>query len=93
MRRVVHFNGEKGGPPGANYTEILNSTEQCGGYVDDLADDAFNWNSTITGVATLPTKVLHTVATGSANGNATLYLQADGPHGYVRRGISIRRNR
>jgi len=67
------------GPPGANYSEVLNSTEQCGGYVDDLSGDAFNWNSTNTGVATLSTPTLHTVATGSANGNATLYLQADGP--------------
>ena len=57
----------------------MQSVEQCGGDLVDLADDAYDWNSSKTTVATLPTKTLHTVAGGSATGNATVYVQADKP--------------
>ena len=57
----------------------MQSLEQCTGDLIDLADDAYNWNSTNTAVATLPTKVLHTVAAGTATGSATVYVQADHP--------------
>ncbi len=68
-----------GGPPGINNTDVMQSLEQCTGDLIDLADDAYNWNSTNTAVATLPTKVLHTVAVGSATGSGTVYVQADHP--------------
>jgi hypothetical protein len=68
-----------GGPPGIDNTDVMQSLEQCTGDLIDLADDAYNWNSTNTAVATLPTKVLHTVAVGSATGSGTLYVQADHP--------------
>jgi len=68
-----------GGPPGINNTDVMQSLEQCTGDLIDLADDAYNWNSTNTAIATLPTKVLHTVAVGSATGSGTVYVQADHP--------------
>lgn len=68
-----------GGPPGIDNTDIMQSTEQCGGELVDLADDAYNWKSTNTSVATLPTKVLHTVANGTATGSGEVYVQADKP--------------
>jgi len=68
-----------GGPAGINNIDEMDSVEQCGGDTVDLADDAYDWNSSNTAVATLPTKTLHTVATGSATGNATVYVQADKP--------------
>jgi hypothetical protein len=68
-----------GGPPDINNTDVMQSLEQCTGDLIDLADDAYNWNSTNTAVATLPTKVLHTVAVGSASGSGTVYVQADHP--------------
>ena len=67
------------GLPGINNDNVMQSVEQCGGDTVDLADDAYDWNSSNTTVATLPTKTLHTVATGSATGNATVYVQADKP--------------
>jgi hypothetical protein len=33
-----------GGPPGINNDDVMPSTEQCGGDLVDLADDAYNWN-------------------------------------------------
>ena len=67
------------GPAGINNIDEMDSVEQCGGDTVDLADDAYDWNSSNTAVATLPTKTLHTVAIGSATGNATVYVQADKP--------------
>lgn len=68
-----------GGPPGINNTDVMQSLEQCTGDLIDLADSAYGWKSSNTTVATLPTKVLHTVAVGSATGSGTVYVQADKP--------------
>ena len=51
-----------GGPPGLNNDDVIQSTEQCGGAVVDLADDGYNWHSSNTAVATLPTKTLQTAS-------------------------------
>ena len=45
----------------------------------DLADDAFNWQSSNPPVATLPSKVLHTVAVGSATGSTEVTVQNTHP--------------
>ncbi len=67
------------GPEGIDYTEVMQSTEQCGGQIVDLADDAYDWHSSNTAVATLPTKVLHTVAIGSATGSGEVTVQNTHP--------------
>jgi hypothetical protein len=67
------------GPPDINNTDVMQSIEQCGGEEVDLAGDAYDWSSTNTTVATLPTKVLHTVAIGSATGSGTVYVQGTHP--------------
>jgi hypothetical protein len=67
------------GPPGINNSDVIQATEQCGGYVDDVTDGGYNWNSSNTAVATLPNPTLHTVAVGSATGKATVQLQSDKP--------------
>ena len=67
------------GPTGIDYTEVMQSTEQCGGQIVDLADDGFNWQSSDPSVATLPTKVLHTVAAGSATGSGEVTVQNTHP--------------
>jgi hypothetical protein len=65
------------GPPGINNNDVIQSTEQCGGYVDDVTDGGYNWYSSNTAVATLPTRTLHTVAPGSATGSAAIKLQSN----------------
>jgi hypothetical protein len=67
------------GPPGINNTDQMLSLEQCTGNWVDLADDAYGWRSSNTAVATLPTKVLHTVAGGSASGYGSVKVQDDKP--------------
>jgi hypothetical protein len=68
-----------GGPPDIDYDEDMQSTEQCGGQLVNIAGDATDWNSSDTAVATLPNSTLHTVAVGSATGNATVTVQATHP--------------
>lgn len=67
------------GPPGIDNTEVMDTTEQCGGDTVDIAGDAYAWNSTNTAVATLPTMVLHTVAPGVASGRAKVTVQNTHP--------------
>ena len=67
------------GPPDNSYDEVIQCTEQCGGEVVDVADEASDWQSSNTAVATLPTSTLHTVASGTANGSAQIKLQATHP--------------
>jgi hypothetical protein len=67
------------GVPGINNDDVMQTTEQCGGDVDDITDDAYGWQSSNTAVATLPTRTLHTVAPGSATGSASVQLLATHP--------------
>jgi len=68
-----------GGPPDIDYDEDMQSTEQCGGQLVNIAGDATDWKSSNTAVATLPNSTLHTVAIGSATGSATVTVQATHP--------------
>jgi hypothetical protein len=56
-----------GGPPNLNFTESVDSLEACGGGIVDVTGIGYDWKSNNTAVATLPNKVLHTVAVGSCN--------------------------
>src|SRR5271154_861313 len=68
-----------GGPPDIDYDEDMQSTEQCGGELVNIAGDATDWKSSNTAVATLPNSTLHTVAVGSATGSATVTVQSTHP--------------
>jgi hypothetical protein len=68
-----------GGPPGMDYGDVIDSTEQCGGEIENVTGDAYDWNSSDTAVATLPNSTLHTIAVGGATGNATVTLQGTHP--------------
>jgi hypothetical protein len=68
-----------GGPPDINNEDFIHSTEQCGGTVDDVTDYGYNWSSSNTAIATLPTSTLHTVAVGTATGRAEIQLAGTHP--------------
>jgi hypothetical protein len=68
-----------GGPPDTNNEDFIHSTEQCGGTVDDVTDYGYNWSSSNTAIATLPTSTLHTVAVGTATGRAEIQLAGTHP--------------
>jgi hypothetical protein len=63
------------GPPGISNEDVLEATEQCGGEVVDVTGSGFNWISSDPSVATLPNRTLHTIAVGSATGNAEVTLR------------------
>lgn len=67
------------GPPGINQQDSILATEQCGGMVDDITPGGYGWASSNTGVATLPSSTLHTVAVGLANGSTDILIQATHP--------------
>jgi hypothetical protein len=67
------------GPPDVNNTDVMQSIEQCGGLAVNLAGDGYDWGSSDTAVATLPTEVLHTVAIGAATGSGTVDVQGTHP--------------
>jgi len=67
------------GPPAFDNQDLMLAQAQCGGYFDDVTDAAYNWWSNNTAVAELPTSMLHTVAPGSATGNASIQLQSMKP--------------
>ena len=67
------------GPPGLDYTEVMQCIEQCSGDTVDVAESASGWQSSNTAVATLPNITLHTVAVGNATGSATIQLEATHP--------------
>jgi hypothetical protein len=65
------------GPPGIDNNDVIQATEQCGGYIDDVTYGGYDWHSSNTAVATLPNRTLHTVAHGTATGSAAITLQSD----------------
>jgi hypothetical protein len=69
-----------GGPPNVDFTETVDSVEACGGGIVDVTGGGYGWGSTDTAVATLPSKVLHTVAVGTATGSANFLLEAEHPY-------------
>jgi hypothetical protein len=68
-----------GGPPDLNLTETIDSLEACGGGIVDVTGIGYDWKSNNAAVATLPNKVLHTVAAGSTTGQADFKLEAEHP--------------
>jgi len=64
------------GPPDDYFDDVIDATEQCGGYIDDVTDGGYNWKSSNTAVATLTSATLHTVAVGTATGSAQIQLQS-----------------
>jgi hypothetical protein len=67
------------GPPGNSFSDFIHATQQCGGYVDDVTDTGYNWGSSNTAVATLPSSTLHTVAIGQATGSTKALLESNHP--------------
>jgi hypothetical protein len=67
------------GPPGLNFGDVINADDSCGGYVVDVTDSGYNWASSNTAVATLPSPTLHTVAVGQASGSAWIQLESNHP--------------
>ncbi|MGH9530735.1 MAG: hypothetical protein ACRD2S_12555 [Terriglobales bacterium] len=63
------------GPPGIDNMDTLQALEQCGGAWMDVSTWAYSWSSSNTSVATLPTRMLHTVAVGGATGWGNVLLQ------------------
>jgi len=63
------------GPPGIDNNDVINTIEQCGGFLDDVTDAGYSWKSSNTAIFTLPTRTLHTVAPGSATGSALIQLE------------------
>lgn len=64
-----------GGPPGIDNSDFIYANDTCSGTKDDVTDSGYSWASSNTGVATLPTRTLHTVAVGTATGSALAKLQ------------------
>jgi hypothetical protein len=67
------------GLPDFNFTESVDSLEACGGGIVDVTGIGYDWKSSNTAVATLPNKVLHTVAVGNTTGQADFKLEAEHP--------------
>ncbi len=68
-----------GGPPNINNDDVVQSIEQCGGFVDDITSSAYDWQSYNTAIATLPTRTLHTVTTGATTGITQVTVQGTHP--------------
>jgi hypothetical protein len=64
-----------GGPPGIDNADFIHANDTCAGDVEDVTGSAYGWGSTDTAVATLPNSTLHTVAVGTATGNAAVQLE------------------
>jgi hypothetical protein len=64
-----------GGPPGIDNSDFIYANDSCSGTKDDVTVSGYGWASSNTGVATLPTRTLHTVAVGTAKGSALAKLQ------------------
>jgi hypothetical protein len=67
------------GLPDFNFTESVDSLEACGGGIVDVTGIGYDWKSSNIAVATLPNKVLHTVAVGKATGQGDFKLEAEHP--------------
>jgi len=67
------------GGPDVDNDDSIYSTESCGGGNVDVTDAAYDWASSDTAVALLPSPTLHTVAPGTASGSADLELPWDDP--------------
>jgi hypothetical protein len=63
------------GPPDIDNEDFIHANDTCTGDVDDVTGSAYGWGSTDTTVATLPNSTLHTVAVGTATGNAAVQLE------------------
>lgn len=68
------------GLPDFNFTESVDSLEACGGGIVDVTGIGYDWKSNNTAVATLPNKILHTVAVGKTTGQANFQLEAEHPY-------------
>ncbi len=67
------------GPPNIDNADEIQAMEQCPSQVVDVTGGGYNWSSSNTAVATLPTYMLHTVAPGSSTGSAYIQLRKGGP--------------
>jgi hypothetical protein len=67
------------GPPDEDSDDYIYSTENCGGSLEDVTDDGYDWGSSNTAVALLPNRTLETVAVGTATGSAEIELEFDNP--------------
>ncbi len=67
--------GSFGGPPDIDNQDFVHANDTCSGTVDDITGSAYNWGSSDTAVATLPTSMLHTVAVGGATGSTFAKVQ------------------
>jgi hypothetical protein len=62
--------------------EFVHANDTCSGTVDDVTGSGYDWSSSDTAVATLPTSMLHTVAVGKATGSTLAKLQWAHPPGF-----------
>jgi hypothetical protein len=67
--------GSFDGPPDIDNQDFIHANDTCSGTVDDVTGSGYDWSSSDTAVATLPTSMLHTVAGGKATGSNFTKLQ------------------
>jgi len=67
--------GSFDGPPDIDNQDFVHANDTCSGTVDDVTGSGYDWSSSDTAVATLPTSMLHTVSVGKATGSNFTKLQ------------------